>query len=136
MRHRIQDTIPAAAARFLTGTLLLALLVSRPRPPTRDDPAMQLIPSIGYTKGTDYNAGDGKLSGGLALRAALLPFLSVEGAITYRQESFFDDEPHGPDVARDGVPVADPGSRGCTPAAASAGTARPMTSRATCCSRT
>lgn len=89
MRHRIQGTIPAAAARFLTGTLLLALLVSASADTSQ---AVQIIPSIGYTKGMDSNAGDGKLSGGLALRAAILPFLSAEGGIAYRQESFFDDD--------------------------------------------
>jgi opacity protein-like surface antigen len=88
MRLRIQDTIPAAATRFLTGTLLLAVLVAASADTSQ---AVQIIPSIGYTKGMDSDAGDGKLSGGLAIRAAILPFLSAEGGITYRQESFFDD---------------------------------------------
>ncbi len=88
MRPRIQDTIPAAATRFLTGTLLLAVLVAASADTSQ---AVQIIPSIAYSKGMDSNAGDGKLSGGLALRAAILPFLSAEGAINYRQESFFDD---------------------------------------------
>jgi hypothetical protein len=89
MTSPTQGAIPAAAARFLTGTLLLALLVSASADTSQ---AVQIIPSIGYTKGADSNAGDGELSGGLALRAAILPLLSAEGGITYRQESFFNDD--------------------------------------------
>jgi hypothetical protein len=54
--------------------------------------AVQLIPSLGLTQSTESGAGDAKLFGGLALRAAIVPFLSVEGGIHYRQESFFDDQ--------------------------------------------
>lgn len=85
--HRHES--PAAAARFLAGTLLLAVLVSASADAS---PALQLIPSVGIAKSTDSDAGDAKAFGGLALRASILPFLSAEGGICYRQESFFDDD--------------------------------------------
>ncbi|OGF22912.1 MAG: hypothetical protein A2V63_09525 [Candidatus Eisenbacteria bacterium RBG_19FT_COMBO_70_11] len=88
MKHSIHRTISAAAARFLTGTLLLAILVSAS---ASTSGAMQLIPSLGFTKATDSNAGDAKAFGSVALRAPILPFLSAEGGIAYRQESYFND---------------------------------------------
>lgn len=93
MRHLIPGTIAPAAARLLTGALLLAILVSVSVSAAAETTrAMQVIPSVGYEKSTDSNAGDGNLFGGLALRAAILPFLSAEGGIAYRQESFFNDD--------------------------------------------
>jgi opacity protein-like surface antigen len=89
MKHDDCHAIPAAAARLLAAALLAVVLLSASAGASRA--ALQLIPSIGYEKSTDTNAADGKLSGGVALRAAVLPFLSVEGGILYRQESFFDD---------------------------------------------
>ena len=71
----IHRTVSAAAARLLTGSLLLVILVSASAGISR---AAQFIPSVGFTKATDSSAGTGKLSGGVALRAGLLPFLSVE----------------------------------------------------------
>ena len=84
MRRFIHRTTPTAATRFLIGTLLLAILVALPAGISR---AAQLIPSVGFTKSTDSSAGSGKVYGGVALRAPLLPFLSVEGGIAYRDES-------------------------------------------------
>ena len=89
MRHFIHGTASAAAARFLTGTLLLATLLSACANTSR---AMQIIPSVGLAKSTDSDAGDAKLYGSLALRAPILPFLSAEGGIAYRDESFFNDD--------------------------------------------
>jgi opacity protein-like surface antigen len=91
MRHLVHGTIAAAAARFLAGTLLLAILVSTAAA-TSTSPGLQIIPSVGLAKSTDSNGGDAKVFGGLALRAALLPFLSVEGSIAYRDQSYFNDE--------------------------------------------
>jgi hypothetical protein len=85
MRHLIQRGSSAIAARLLVGALLSIILVAASAGTSR---AMQLIPSLGFTKPTDATAGDGQLSGGLALRTALLPFLSAEGGISYRQESY------------------------------------------------
>jgi hypothetical protein len=79
----------AIAAGILTGTLLLAVLASAS---ASAGPTLQLIPSVGLAKSTDSHSGDAKVFGGVALRASLLPFLSVEGGIAYRQESFFDDD--------------------------------------------
>lgn len=68
---------------LVVGVLMLATLGSAS--PVR---AFEVIPSIGMTKSTDSNAGDGKFFGGLAVRAPLLPFLKVEGGISYRQDDF------------------------------------------------
>jgi outer membrane protein with beta-barrel domain len=85
MKHLIQRTISAAAARLLIVTMVTVIMVSASASTSQ---AMQFIPSLGFTKSTDANASTGKFSGGVALRAGLLPFLSVEGGIAYRQESF------------------------------------------------
>jgi hypothetical protein len=53
---------------------------------------IEIIPSLGATKSTDSNAGDAQGFGGVAIRAALLPFLKAEGGIAYRQESFADGD--------------------------------------------
>jgi len=82
-------TIRAAASRVLIGTLLLVTLISVSAGIGR---AAQFIPSIGFSKATDTNAGDGQFFGGVALRAAFLPFLSAEGGIAYRQDSFTNDD--------------------------------------------
>ena len=50
--------------------------------------ATEIIPSVGVTKSTDTNAGDAQGFGGLAIRAPLFPFLAVEGAVYYRQDSY------------------------------------------------
>ena len=85
MRNVIPRTISTGATGLVIGTLLLIVLVSASAGVSG---AVQLIPSIGYTKATDSSAGDGKIYGGVALRAPLLPFLSAEGGIAYREESF------------------------------------------------
>ena len=89
MKHLHSGTSAAAPARFLLGTLLLAVLVSTSAGTSR---AAQFIPSIGFSKATDVNAENGKFYGSVALRAALLPFLSMEGGIAYRQDSFANDD--------------------------------------------
>jgi len=90
VKKHIEITNTAAAARFLTGTLLLAILMSVGAGTSRA--AMQFIPSIGLTKSTDSNAGDAKFSGSVALRAPLFTYLSAEGGISYRQESLSNDD--------------------------------------------
>jgi opacity protein-like surface antigen len=89
MKKLIDITIATVAARFLAGTLLLAILVPTCAGTSR---AMQFIPSLGLSKSTDSHAGEAKLSGSVALRAPLFPFLSAEGGISYRQESFANDD--------------------------------------------
>ena len=54
--------------------------------------ALQLIPSVGYTKSTDSNSGDAKAYGSLALRQPLAPFLDLEAGVAYREESYFADQ--------------------------------------------
>lgn len=53
---------------------------------------MEIIPSVAMTKSTETDAGDAKFSGGLALRAPLLPFLKLEGGVSYRQDNFFGED--------------------------------------------
>jgi hypothetical protein len=74
-------------ARLAVAALLLSTLPLIPA----TGRAMELIPSIGMTKSTDTSGGDSKFSGGLALRWPVLPFLKLEGGITYREDSFDDD---------------------------------------------
>lgn len=73
------------AARKLVGMLALAAWAVTSPGIAR---AIEIIPSLGITKSTDENAGDANGFGGLAIRAPLFPFLKVEGAIGYRQDSF------------------------------------------------
>jgi len=54
--------------------------------------AVELIPSLGFTKSTDENAEDGNALVGLALRYPVMSFLKLEGAIAYRQDSFSDGD--------------------------------------------
>ena len=49
--------------------------------------SLELIPSVGMSKGTDTNAAKAEFYGSVALRAAVLPMLKVEGGIAYRTES-------------------------------------------------
>jgi hypothetical protein len=79
----------APASRILIASILSVILISAAAGIGR---AAQLIPSLGFTKSTDVNIDTGNFSGGLALRAPLLPFLSLEGGISYREESLSNDE--------------------------------------------
>lgn len=85
----IQRTTSAASARLLIGTLMLVILVSAFAESSR---AMKLIPSLGFTEAAGASAGDGHFFGSLAVRVPLLPFLSAEGGIAYRDESFSNDD--------------------------------------------
>lgn len=73
------------AARSFSVAVVLAALAGTLAVPAR---ALELIPSIGATKSTDSNAGNAQGFGGIALRAPLMPLLSLEGGIAYRQDSF------------------------------------------------
>jgi outer membrane protein with beta-barrel domain len=84
-QHKIRET----ATRSPIAPLLIAVLLTTCVGASQ---AAQLIPSIGFTKATDTNAADGAFSGGLALRVPLLPFLSAEGGISYRDESFSNND--------------------------------------------
>ncbi len=53
--------------------------------------AVQIIPSIGLSKSTDGNGGDAKVYGGLALRVPFASLLQGEVGISYRSESFLDE---------------------------------------------
>ncbi len=54
-----------------------------------DSPNVLFGPIIGVSKSPDVDAN---LIGGAALRLKLLPILGLEGAITYHQEEFGDDD--------------------------------------------
>jgi hypothetical protein len=79
---------PYASAR-VAGIILLAALATSSPGIAR---AVEIIPSLGFTRSMDTNAGDAKALGGIAIRAALLPFLKAEGGIGYRQDSFANDD--------------------------------------------
>lgn len=53
--------------------------------------AVQIIPSIGLSKSMDSNGGDAKVYGGLALRVPFASLLQGEVGISYRSESFLDE---------------------------------------------
>ncbi len=72
-----------AMARVWLGALTFATLAVTSAVPVH---ALEVIPSLGITKSTSANAGDGQVFGGLAVRAPLLPFLKAEGGISYRQD--------------------------------------------------
>ena len=85
MNHSL-ETHTAMTARLLVGALLLSTLALIPT----SSRALELIPSLGMTKSVDSNADAAAFSGGLALRAPVLPFLKLEGGITYREDSYYD----------------------------------------------
>ena len=85
MPRSIQEAIKSMTVRLPVTALLLAIVTLAPVP----GQAVEFIPSLGVSKATDANAGDGKFSAGLALRAPLLPLLKVEGGIAYREDSYF-----------------------------------------------
>lgn len=87
MHRTIRRAIVETTAPIVAGALLLTAATLIPAAAR----AFEIIPSIGMTKSTENDAGDAEFSGGLALRAPLLPFLKLEGGITYRQDSYFDD---------------------------------------------
>lgn len=89
MMKFMHPKISASPARPWIGTLLVLVLLAASAGVSR---ATQLIPSLGFTKATDASAGDGAFSGGVALRAPLLPYLSIEGGISYREESFSNND--------------------------------------------
>lgn len=77
------------AARQIAGALVLATLTTMSASTVR---AFEIIPSVGITKSTDTNASDAQGSGGLAVRFPVLPFLKLEGGISYRHDSFADGD--------------------------------------------
>jgi len=73
------------ATRQLLLPILAMLLVSTTFGTSR---ALEIIPSLGFTQGTDPSAESGQFNGGVALRAPITPFLSAEGGISYREDSY------------------------------------------------
>lgn len=69
-----------------TACTLAALLMLGAFVPFAHAGTLEVIPSVGMTKSTDTNGGDGKLFGGLAVRVPVLPFLKIEGGLSYRQD--------------------------------------------------
>jgi len=77
-RHDSRPRHVAASAAFAALLLLpLAAPIAR---------AGEIIPSIGITKPVNGD-GDAKVSGGLALRGKVLPFLESEISASYRSET-------------------------------------------------
>lgn len=88
MFKSIRGALVATTAPLLVGACLLSTVALIPVTAR----ALELIPSIGTSKATDANADDATFSGGLAIRAPVLPFLKLEGGITYRQDSYYDND--------------------------------------------
>lgn len=84
--HRV--SLPAATRHLLTAALAILLGIAGGAGTAS---AVQIIPSIGLSKSMDSNGGDAKVYGGLALRAPLAQVLQGEVGISYRQESFLDE---------------------------------------------
>lgn len=70
-----------------TKKLVVALLVFAVSMPVFGQ-GIKLGPQLGYQKAID--ADQGKLMGGAALRAKLLPALGIEASINYRSETYAD----------------------------------------------
>jgi len=83
MDQLLHDKRRAAAARFLTGTLLMIILASAC---AHANPTLQLIPSIGIAKSTDSNAGDAKAFGGLAVPLTPSIGLDLNGRYIFMQK--------------------------------------------------
>ena len=88
MSKSILNALVHTTAPLLAGTLLLSSLTLFPVIAR----AFEIIPSVGTSKATDPDAGDANFSGGLAFRAPVLPFLKLEGGITYRQDSYYNND--------------------------------------------
>lgn len=54
--------------------------------------AAEVIPSVGITRAVDTDDNSSKISGGLALRGDLAPFLMAEIGASYRSEERFDGD--------------------------------------------
>lgn len=86
----MQQTKHFSRARAWLGAVIALAVLSTISVDTAR--AVELIPSLGMTKSTDENGGDGNLYGGLALRFPVMSFMKAEGAIGYRQDSFADGD--------------------------------------------
>jgi len=85
MRQNVRHPLTMTSTPARIGIVMVVVLMFATVGVSR---GAQLIPSLGFTKSTDSSAGDGKVFGGVALRASLLRFMSLEGGIAYRDESF------------------------------------------------
>jgi opacity protein-like surface antigen len=68
-------------AALLMAMLLLSVQMAR---------AVEIIPSVGWSKGVDSDE-DARVFGGLALRGNLAPFLKAEVGAAYRSEEIVED---------------------------------------------
>jgi len=79
--------------RLVVGTLVLVALIVVG---VRIASAAEIVPSVGITRPVDNNnnSSDARISGGLAIRGALLPMLKGEVGASYRSESRLDGNLH------------------------------------------
>jgi hypothetical protein len=87
--HGLSPFIPARPLLIVAAAFLLGVAGNVGF--ARVASAVPIIPSIGLSKSTDSNSGDAKVYGGLALRVPLASILAGEVGISYRQESFLDE---------------------------------------------
>lgn len=74
--------------RALIGALLLLVALMIGVSAAR---ATEIVPSVGLTRAVDGD-DETKLSGGLAIRANLLPILKTELGVAYRNDKYFDGD--------------------------------------------
>jgi hypothetical protein len=82
--QRLLDRALIGAALFLV-MLLIGVQLAR---------ATEVIPSVGITRSVNTDDNTAKISGGLALRSELAPFLTGEIGASYRNEDRFGGDLH------------------------------------------
>jgi len=90
MHSKSHRVLYRALDRALIGALLLLAVLLFAAQAAR---AGEIIPSIGITHAAE-GSDESKVSGGLALRGNMFPFLKAEVGASYREETRFDGDLH------------------------------------------
>jgi len=90
MHSKTHRVLYRALDRALIGALLLLAVLLFAAQAAR---AGEIIPSVGLTHAVE-GSDESKVSGGLALRGKMLPFLKAEIGASYREETRFDGDLH------------------------------------------
>jgi hypothetical protein len=88
MHPKTYRVLYRALDRALIGALLLLAVLLFAAQAAR---AGEIIPSVGLTRAVE-GSDESKVSGGLALRGKVFPFLKAEIGASYREESRFDGD--------------------------------------------
>lgn len=87
MKNTERSPVLRALDRSLVGAALLMAMLLLSVQMAR---AVEIIPSVGWSKGVD-SEDDAKVFGGLAVRGSLAPFLKAEVGAAYRSEEIIED---------------------------------------------